>query len=132
MFHIGTFGSLTNISGPSGHQSGLVTMIQVNSLSVLVVVRSTFHILHSCPRPAACKVQHSHSNCYLKKKRLTYFSSQVQNQLQGGKRCDKARLPGSSLGNCHIKTTDWSKFSVTKMTLGNSVRYQVSVTGNFL
>ena len=35
----GTFDILTNILCPSGHWPGLVTMIQVNSLSVLIVVR---------------------------------------------------------------------------------------------
>ena len=37
---LGTFGSLTNIFCPSGHWSDLVTMIQVYSLTVLVVVWS--------------------------------------------------------------------------------------------
>ena len=62
----GTFASLTNISIPtaSGHWSGLVTMIQENSLSVLAVVQSggadtTFHIsktLAPGQHPARCSI----------------------------------------------------------------------------
>ena len=56
----GIFGSLTNIFYPSGHWSGPVTMMQVNTLSVLVVVRSggadtTFHIYRLLRR--ACSLQ---------------------------------------------------------------------------
>ena len=66
VYHIWDFDSLTNISIPpvSGHWSGLVTMIQVNSLSVLAVVRSggadtTFHIYKTLApgqHPARCSI----------------------------------------------------------------------------
>ena len=33
---------------------------------------------------------------------IYYLSSQIQHRQQAVERCDKGRLPGSSLGHCHI------------------------------